>query len=126
MCTRYASSMSYSNGMYRSLWVHVSVYGIKQSFGSVLIKNSECLREITLPEPTHAGQGTTVALTWSVVGLSQMLMPPSSLDGINYNDHPETVCGICFACQKNNLTSFQPENKLLLNSLILLKSFIKF
>lgn len=54
----------------------MGVYGIKQSLDSVLIKNSECLRKISPPEPIHAGQETAVALTWpqqrrkSVVGLS--------------------------------------------------------
>lgn len=55
-----------------------------------------------------------------------MLMPPSSSHVVNYNDHLETVCGSCFACQKKNpLASFQPENKLLLNELIHLNTFMK-
>lgn len=62
--------------MYCSVWCHVRVYGIKQSLGSVLIKNSECWREVAPPEPIHAGHETAVAFPWpqqwgkSVVGLS--------------------------------------------------------
>lgn len=64
MRTRYAQSLLYSSEMYCSVWCHVEVYGIKQCLGSVLIKNSECLRKIAPPEPIHAGQETAVALTW--------------------------------------------------------------